>query len=59
MKLTAPTQIVFIISVILIVIGLIVQLTGLIPVALPGGIGFWLTFVGGALLSLGVLLKGF
>ena len=59
MKLTAPKKIVFLISVILIILGLIVQLTNLIPFSLIVGIGFWLTFAGGVLLSLGVLLKGF
>ncbi|MCL2214767.1 MAG: hypothetical protein FWC06_06090 [Treponema sp.] len=59
MKLSAPKQIVFLISVILIIVGVVIQLTGIIPFAVIGGLGFWLVFAGGALLSLGVLLKGF
>ena len=57
MKLTAPKQIVFIISVCLLILGLIGVLAGTIPVLSP--FGFWFTFAGGVLLSLGVLLKGF
>ena len=59
MKLSAPKNIVFIISVVLIIVGVIVQLTSLIPVAVAGGLGFWIVTAGGVLLSLGVLLKGF
>jgi len=59
MKLTAPKNWVFFVSVILIIVGLVIQLTGIIPFAVIGGLGFWFVFAGGALLSLGVLLKGF
>ena len=59
MKLSAPKSIIFLISIILIIAGVIIQLTGLIPFALPGGLGFWLVTCGSVLLSLGVLLKGF
>jgi len=59
MKMTAPKGIVFCISVILIVCGAIVQLTGLLSsISLIGGLGFWLVLAGGVLLSLGCLLKG-
>jgi len=59
MKLSAPKNIVFCISVILIIVGIIINLTGLIPLVIFGGLGFWLVTAGGVLLSLGVLLKGF
>jgi hypothetical protein len=59
MKLTAPTKVIFLISVILIIVGIIIQLTTLIPFYIVGGLGFWLVTAGGVLLSLGVLLKGF
>jgi len=59
MKLTAPKATVFLISVILIIVGIVIQLTGLIPFVIIGGLGFWLVTAGGVLLSLGVLLKGF
>ena len=58
MKLSAPKQVVFLISVILLVIGLVFVLAGISPIAIVGGLGFWLTFAGGVLLSLSVLLKG-
>ena len=56
MKLSAPKQIVFCISVILIIIGLVASL-----VAIPfvSGINNWVAFAGGLLLTLGCLLKGF
>jgi hypothetical protein len=55
MRLSAPTNIVFIISVILLVVGLLIHL-GVITALAP--YGFWITFAGGALLALGALLKG-
>ena len=57
MRLSAPKQIVFLISVILIVVGLVGVLVPAIPILSP--FSFWFTFAGGVLLSLGVLLKGF
>ncbi|MCL2265576.1 MAG: hypothetical protein FWC22_05985 [Treponema sp.] len=58
MKLTAPKKIVFLISVILLVLGLIAYLVPALPDILRLN-AIWITFAGGALLSLGVLLKGF
>jgi len=64
MKLSSPTNVVFWISVILIILGLLVVLIPSLP--LIGGVflgkvslGYWLTFAGGILLTLGCLLKGF
>jgi len=57
MRLTAPTNIVFIISVVLIAFGLIAWLA-FSPGQFLFGISNLITFAGGALLSLGVLLKG-
>ena len=56
MRLSAPKNIVFFISVCLIILGLVASL-----VAIPGLSAFsnWISFAGGALLSLGCLLKGF
>jgi uncharacterized RDD family membrane protein YckC len=64
MKLSAPKQVVFCISVILIIIGLLCMLIPAIPLIgglMIGGIaiGYWLTFAGGVLLTLGCLLKDF
>jgi predicted membrane channel-forming protein YqfA (hemolysin III family) len=56
MRLSAPKQVVFCISVILLVIGLVVHLTTL---SFFPGDAFWITFAGGVLLTLGSLLKGF
>ncbi|MCL2266717.1 MAG: hypothetical protein FWC17_02980 [Treponema sp.] len=62
MRLSAPKNIVFIISIILIIVGVIAYL------AFGGSGGFlytlhkiaiWIVTGGGVLLSLGVLLKGF
>jgi phosphotransferase system glucose/maltose/N-acetylglucosamine-specific IIC component len=55
MKLSAPKQVVFVISVILIILGLIASL---VFIPFVSGISNWVTFAGGALLSLGCLLKG-
>jgi uncharacterized RDD family membrane protein YckC len=56
MRLSAPKQAVFCISVILIILGLVASLVA-IPVV--SGINNWIAFAGGVLLSLGCLLKGF
>ena len=56
MKLSAPKQIVFLISVILIIAGLV---GFLVAIPILSQFSFWFTFAGGVLLSLGVLLKGF
>jgi len=55
MKLSSPKKVIFIISVILIIFGLIASLVH-IPVI--SGINNWISFAGGVLLSLGCLLKG-
>jgi hypothetical protein len=55
MRLNAPKTVVFFISVILIIVGLIAYL-GNFPGL--GGNSYWITFAGGALLSLACLLKG-
>jgi hypothetical protein len=54
MKLTPPKQITFWIS-------LILGLVGVVLFFLPGlvVIGFWVLFIGFALLTLGLLIKGF
>jgi len=57
MKLSAPKKGVFWISVILIVLGLVGVLVHTIPVL--SVYGYWFTFAGAVLLSLGCLLKGF
>jgi hypothetical protein len=56
MKLNAPKQVVFAISVCLIGLGL---LASLVPISFVSGINNWISFAGGALLTLGCLLKGF
>ena len=56
MKLSAPTKVVFAISLILIVLGLIASLTTVKHIS---GINNWVSFAGGALLTLGCLLRGF
>ena len=61
MRLSAPKKVVFIISVILIILGLIgwfITLKGDIPTFIHN-YSFWLTFAGGVLVSLGCMLKGF
>jgi predicted membrane channel-forming protein YqfA (hemolysin III family) len=55
MRLSAPKQVVFIISVILLVIGLVAFLGKL---ALFPGDAFWITFAGGVLLAAGAFFKG-
>jgi len=55
MRLSAPKAVIFLISVILLVVGLLLWI-GVIRVAdLPA---YWITFAGGALLTLGCLFKG-
>jgi len=56
MKLSSPTNVVFCISVILIVLGL---LGSLIAIPVVSNFNNWVAFAGGALLTLGCLLKGF
>jgi membrane protein YdbS with pleckstrin-like domain len=56
MKVNAPTKVVFVISLFLIILGLIASLT---PIKFISGINNWISFAGGALLTLGCLLKGF
>jgi hypothetical protein len=56
MRLNAPKNVVFFISVCLIVLGL---LGSLVPIPFFSGFNNWVSFVGGALLTLGCLLKGF
>jgi len=58
MKLSAPKNVVFCISVILLIVGLVSYLVPAFPVIIRG-FSFWITFAGGALLTLGCLLKGF
>jgi phosphotransferase system glucose/maltose/N-acetylglucosamine-specific IIC component len=55
MRLSAPRNALFFISVCLIILGLLASL-----VAIPffSGINNWVSFAGGALLTLGCLLKG-
>jgi len=55
MRLSAPKNTLFVISVCLIVLGL---LGSLIAIPFVSGIHNWVAFVGGALLTLGCLLKG-
>jgi hypothetical protein len=54
--LSSPKNAVFIISVILIVLGL---LSSLVAIPFISGISNWVSFAGGAILALGCLLKGF
>jgi hypothetical protein len=56
MQLSSPTKAVFVISLILIVLGLIASLT---TIGFISGINNWISFAGGGLLTLGCLLKGF
>ena len=61
MKLSAPKNVVFCISVILIILGLLCTLIPAIPFikGYENTIGYWLTFAGGVLLTFGCLLKNF
>ena len=56
MKLNAPTQVVWIIALILGIVGLLANLTT-IPVITPV-LGFWLVVVGWALLLIATVLRG-
>ena len=55
MRMNSPKQVTLIISVCLIIVGLVASL-----VAIPflTGINNWISFAGGALLTLGCLIKG-
>ncbi len=55
MKLSAPTQAVWTIAVVLGVIGI---LGHVVPIAAVAGYSFWLVSLGFILLTLGTLLKG-
>lgn len=55
MKLTAPTKVSFIISLIFIVAGVLAQL-GIVSAL--AGIAFWLELIGAGILVLAVLFKG-
>jgi membrane protein YdbS with pleckstrin-like domain len=55
MKLSSPKRVIFVISVILIILGFIASL---VHIPFVSGINNWVAFAGGALLSLGCLLKG-
>jgi hypothetical protein len=55
MRLSAPKNGIFVVSVCLIVLGL---LGSIVAIPLVSGINNWVAFAGGALLSLGCLLKG-
>ena len=55
MKLNSPKKVTLFISVCLIIVGLIGSLT---PVTFISQYNNWISFAGGALLSLGCLVKG-
>jgi len=55
MRLSAPRNVIFLISVCLIILGL---LASLVHIPFFSGINNWVSFVGGALLVLGCLLSG-
>jgi hypothetical protein len=55
MQLTPPTQITWVISVILVILGLIAHL-GLIPAL--SAVAFWMVFIAALLLILAAVLKG-
>jgi len=55
MKLSAPKGIVFLISLILIIVGLLIHINVLRIADLPA---YWITFAGAALLTIGCLFKG-
>ena len=55
MRLNAPKNVTLCISVILIVLGL---LGSLVVIPVVSGFANWISFAGGALLSLGCLVKG-
>ncbi len=53
MRLTPPKKITFYISVLLMIVGLVLNFTG------QAAIGFWLVLAGGAILAAGNAIKGF
>jgi hypothetical protein len=55
MRLSAPKNGIFFVSVCLIILGL---LGSLVAIPFISGINNWVAFIGGAILSLGCLLKG-
>jgi len=57
MKSNAPKKVTLIISICLIIVGLIGHLVPSLPDVINFN-SYWITFAGGALLSLGCLLKG-
>jgi hypothetical protein len=56
MRLSAPTQVVFIISLILFVLALIGHFVPSVPIIAP--YQFWLAIVGYAVLAAGCMMKG-
>jgi len=58
MKLSAPTFLIFLISVILLALGLLMILNVFHIDLGISNLPFWLAFVGGGLLALGALFKG-
>lgn len=56
MKLSAPTQLIFLIAAVLAILGLLAGPLGVI--AALSAYAFWLTFVGWALLAIGCLMRG-
>ena len=57
MRLSAPKNIIFIISVVLMLVGLIARLVPGLPDVINVN-SYWITLAGGVLLSIGCLLKG-
>ena len=56
MKLSAPTQVVFIISLILVILALLGQFVTTIPLVAP--YKFWLAIAGYVVLAAGCMMKG-
>ncbi|MDR2900931.1 MAG: hypothetical protein LBV20_05385 [Treponema sp.] len=56
MRLSSPRQLTFLISLILIIVGIVTFFVR--DISFFDNQAFWLTFAGGALLSLGCLIKG-
>jgi uncharacterized membrane protein SirB2 len=56
MRLSSPRQLTFLISVILIIVGIVTFFVK--DVSFFNNQAFWLTFAGGALLSLGCMISG-
>ena len=57
MKLNAPKFVTFLVCLVLLVVGLLAAL-GFIPVPIVQRYSYWITFAGGALLSLACVMKG-